>query len=91
MTLTVNDLCIARGGVPVLEGLSFALAPGQALIVRGPNGIGKTTLLRTLTGLQPALSGRIDGGEDTIAYAGHSDGIKPTLSVTENLARMLPV
>lgn len=85
MTLEVSDLSIARGGVPVLQGLGFALRPGHALVVRGPNGIGKTTLLRTLAGLQPPLSGHILGADETIAYAGHSDGIKPTLTVVENL------
>lgn len=85
MTLTVTDLAIARGGIPVLEGLTFTLEPGQALILRGPNGAGKTTLLRTLAGLQRPLAGRMEGAEDQIAYAGHSDGLKPTLSVTENL------
>ena len=85
MSLTISDLCIARGGVAVLEGLSFSLEPGQALILRGPNGIGKTTLLRTIAGLQPPVSGSVEGGDETIAYAGHSDGIKPTLTVAENL------
>jgi heme exporter protein A len=86
MTLIVRDLSISRGGVSVLDGVNFTLEPGRALVVRGPNGIGKTTLLRTLAGLQPPLSGSISGAEDQIAYASHSDGIKPTLSVTENLS-----
>ncbi|MBI6628381.1 heme ABC exporter ATP-binding protein CcmA [Pontibaca salina] len=85
MTLSASDLAISRGGVRVLENLNLTLAPGQALILRGPNGIGKTTLLRTLSGLQPPLAGTIAGADDRIAYAGHSDGIKPTLTVTENL------
>jgi heme exporter protein A len=84
--LILTDLAVARGGIPVLAGLSLALAPGQALILRGPNGSGKTTLLRTLAGLQPPLAGRIEGGEETIAYTGHSDGLKSMLTVTENLS-----
>ena len=85
MSLRVSDLSVARGGVPVLSGLSFELEDGQALVLRGPNGIGKTTLLRTLAGLQPALSGEIEFPEDTGAYASHADGIKTQLSVRENL------
>ncbi|WP_187431244.1 Cytochrome c biogenesis ATP-binding export protein CcmA [Roseobacter fucihabitans] len=85
MTLTIRDLCVARGGVPVLDRLSFALVPGQALILRGPNGSGKTTLLRTLAGLQPPLSGHIEAAEESIAYSSHSDGLKSMLTVTENL------
>ncbi|MGB7316996.1 MAG: heme ABC exporter ATP-binding protein CcmA [Planktotalea sp.] len=85
MNLSVENLSVARGGIAVLEGLSFELAAGQGLILRGPNGIGKTTLLRTIAGLQPALAGRVNVAEDTIAYAAHSDGIKQVLSVRENL------
>lgn len=85
MELKVSDLAVARGGVPVLEGLSFAVAAGEALILRGPNGVGKTTLLRTVAGLQPALSGALSMPGEAMAYAGHADGIKSVLTVRENL------
>lgn len=84
--LCLRDACLTRGGVPVLSGVSFTLAAGEALILRGPNGIGKTTLLRAVAGLQPMLSGQITGAEDQIAYASHADGVKATLSLRENLA-----
>ncbi|NVK06854.1 MAG: heme ABC exporter ATP-binding protein CcmA, partial [Marivivens sp.] len=86
MRLAVTDLACARGGVPVLSGVSFMVEAGQALVLRGANGIGKTTLLRTLAGLQPALSGEIDLPDDQAAYASHADGIKAQLSVEENLS-----
>ncbi len=85
MDLTVRDLAVARGGVPVLEGISFALSPGRALVLRGPNGSGKTTLLRTVAGLQPPYEGTVEGAGERIAYAAHADGLKSMLSVTENL------
>ena len=84
--LRVDGLCVVRGGVPVLEGVSFTLSPGAVLILRGPNGAGKTTLLRVLAGLQPALSGRVEVEAEEIAYFGHADGLKATLTVAENLA-----
>jgi heme exporter protein A len=85
MVLRVTDMGVARGGVPVLDGVSLALGPGEALVLRGPNGIGKTTLLRAVAGLQPALSGDVEAAPESLVYAGHADGIKAALTVTENL------
>lgn len=79
------DLGIARGGVRLLSAVSFTVGAGDVLVLRGPNGVGKTSLLRCLAGLQAPLEGRIEGALDNIAYAGHPNGIKPTLSVAENL------
>ena len=84
--LQVDDLAVSRGGLTVLEGVGFALAQGQLLILRGPNGVGKTTLLRTLAGLQPAFAGRVALDQDQLTYCGHADGLKATLTVAENLA-----
>lgn len=81
----VEALGVARGGLAVLDGVSFALHPGGLLVLRGPNGVGKTTLLRTLAGLQAPWSGRIVLEAEEIAYSGHADGLKATLTVAENL------
>lgn len=83
--LRVAGLVCARGGVPVVQGISFEVPVGGVLVLRGPNGSGKTTLLRTIAGLQPPLAGEVVVAPDAVAYAGHADGIKATLSVAENL------
>ena len=87
--LRLVGVAVARGGVPLLEGVGFALAPGEVLALRGPNGIGKTSLLRTVAGLQSPLAGSVDGAE--AAYAAHADGVKAQLTVAENLSFWLDV
>jgi len=83
--ISVKNLTVARGGMPVLEGLTFDLSTGEILVLRGPNGAGKTTLLRTLAGLQPPYGGTVEAAPDAVAYAAHADGLKSTLTVRENL------
>lgn len=86
MELTATNLSVGRAGAAVLQGVSFQLRPGRALVLQGPNGIGKTTLLRCVAGLQPPITGEISQDAQAIAYAAHADGVKSTLTVAENLA-----
>ncbi len=58
--LKATNICRQRSGLPVLAGISLTLGPGERLGVVGPNGIGKTTLLRTLAGLEPPDSGTVE-------------------------------
>ena len=85
MAISIESLSVSRGGVNLLQGVDIELKNGQAGILRGPNGVGKTTLLRALAGLQPVESGTIKCSLEDICYSGHADGVKPTLTVQENL------
>ncbi len=85
MTVIATDLVVARAGRVLLEHISFSLHPGNALVLKGANGIGKTTLLRGIAGLQPLMAGKLSVTDDSHVYAGHQDGHKAMLSVAENL------
>jgi heme exporter protein A len=93
MRLSGRDVGCVRGGREVFSGLHFKAASGEALAVIGPNGSGKTSLLRLIAGLLAPASGSIslEGGEGELTlseqshYLGHRDALKPALSVSENL------
>jgi heme exporter protein A len=93
MRLSGREVGCVRGGREVFSGLSFEASSGEALAVVGPNGSGKTSLLRLIAGLLAPARGSIvlEGGESdqTLAeqahYLGHRDALKPALSVSENL------
>ena len=93
MRLSGREIGCVRGGREVFSGLAFEAASGEALAVTGPNGSGKTSLLRLIAGLLTVVRGSIslEGGEAELTlpeqshYLGHRDAIKPALSVSENL------
>src|SRR5258705_4062302 len=94
MRLSGRGVRCVRGGREVFSALDFAISSGEALAVTGPNGSGKTSLLRLVAGLLAAAGGSIDleGGEAEVTlseqthYLGHRDPLKPALSVLENLS-----
>lgn len=94
MQLVGDNLSCVRGGREVFAGLSFSLSAGEALVVTGRNGAGKSSLLRLIAGLVAIASGSLalTGGDadatpsEQAHYLGHQDAVKPSLSVGENLA-----
>lgn len=94
MRLSGRGVRCVRGGREVFSGLDFEASSGEALAVSGPNGSGKTSLLRMIAGLLTVAGGSIglEGGEADLTlpeqahYLGHRDALKPALSVIENLS-----
>jgi heme exporter protein A len=85
-SITAENLGASRGGFPLFQSVSIDLKPGQALRITGPNGTGKTTLLRCVAGLVRHDAGTISSvAEGTMHYLGHLNAMKPQLTVVENL------
>jgi len=92
--LEAAHLTCQRGERTLFTGLSFTLSAGELLQVAGPNGSGKTSLLKLLCGLSPPLEGTVNWqnapvrGEDfrrNLLYIGHQNAVKEDLSALENL------
>jgi urea transport system ATP-binding protein len=97
--LALNDVGAAYGRSPVLSAIGLRVDAGEAVALLGRNGVGKTTLLRTIIGLHAAAAGQIAFDERPIqtwapyrrarlgiGYVPQGRGIFPHLSVEENLA-----
>jgi len=95
-SLELDAVEIARGGRTLVTDLSFRLEPGQLALATGPNGSGKTSLLRAIAGLVRPEAGEIRLGDRPITklepeqrgliiYQAHLDGMKKDLTVTENI------
>ena len=94
--LEARDINAWRGDRHLLRDVSFAVEPGEFLKITGPNGVGKTTLIRVVCGLLPAESGVVewrgkpvtssnDEYHADLAYLGHLNSLKADLTARENL------
>ena len=90
-SLSVRDLTVRRGERTLFAGLNFAAGAGETVLLRGPNGSGKTSLLLAIAGfLRPDAGTIAFGGSEETPPALHLmlplPGLKPRLTVGENLA-----
>lgn len=96
--LNVTDINLFYGASQALRGVSLSASPGKVTCVLGRNGVGKTSLMRAIMGLQPTRSGRIrwedkditalpvhERARRGIAFVPQGREIFPRLSVQENL------
>lgn len=94
MRLVAEGLSAKRGEDLIFRDISFEIDGGEALVVKGANGTGKSTLLRVLAGLLPPVAGtaRLDAAAHPVErlgeachYLGHRNAMKRELTVEENL------
>ena len=93
--LKAHDLKCVKGSTELFSNIHFQVESGEALVVEGSNGSGKTSLLRILCGFNYPTEGEIswcgalieghDEYQQQISYIGHASGVKLDLTVLENL------
>jgi heme exporter protein A len=98
VTLSVTSLSLKKGYNLLIHDLSFKVAAGDAISLTGENGVGKTTLLRTLAGFLSPHKGLIEISKNAVLqetseaqtqmfhYLGHSESLSPTRTAAQELA-----
>jgi len=89
-SLNVENLALTYGGQPIFQNLSFTIPAGRLLALLGPSGVGKTTLLRIIAGLEAPESGSITASDGQplsgrIAYMAQQDLLLPWARVIDNV------
>ncbi|MGV6808137.1 MAG: cytochrome c biogenesis heme-transporting ATPase CcmA [bacterium] len=95
-SLSLKSIAFERDDVPLFEGVTLSLSAGEAIQITGPNGIGKTTLMRIIAGALQPSEGEVLWNDTSIRhcreiflsqmlYLGHAAGNKPQLTPRENL------
>lgn len=85
-TLSLQNLCFSYGGKPILHNFSLSIPAGTRLAFMGASGLGKTTLLRLIAGLERPDSGKLEGlPKEGLSMVFQEDRLIPSLTVLENI------
>ena len=80
--ITLDNIALGYGGKAVIESVNLQVAAGDFLVIGGPNGGGKSTLLRGISGLLEPLAGTIERGQTRFGYVPQHTTVKQALPLT---------
>ncbi len=95
-SIQVGSLNCSIGNKTILSNISFTANKSEIIVVTGPNGIGKSTMLKTILGFNPILKGRItingkdytkdtESREEQFNFIGHKNALNENFTIFENL------